>query len=206
MRQLELKIRKPFGMGMTSNRKKLLFCMLYLSLSASSCYIPNQLPGDSVLRYEIKGDQAYLSENYDEAEKHYKAAIRAAEKSGPKSCIVLIPMRSLAKVYSAQNRYAEAEEILRRRQYIVENVCAPDQDELWRVYDDLAIFYFYNRKPAEAKPYCQRVLAIKAKAFGETSNELLFSLELYAPLLRDNKEYTEADLLEKQAGSIRNSK
>ena len=58
--------------------------------------------------------EAYLQGDYTEAEKQFAAALKEAEQFAPKDPRLATGLNSLAEVYRAQGRYAEAEPLYKR--------------------------------------------------------------------------------------------
>ena len=147
------------------------------------------------VRHKNAGDEAYVRRNYSVAEREYQAALKKAERAGPNDVITMICLRSLAQVYVAQRRAAEAEAIYKKR---VELLTQSHKDPAYSstVYDDLATFYILGGRVAEAKPLYQQAIALTELAYGSEDPELTEKLEYYVGLLRA-KDY-EAEALELQ--------
>jgi tetratricopeptide (TPR) repeat protein len=93
-------------------------------------------------------------------------------------------LKDLAKVYSAQEKYEQAEVLLLRSLAIRENAYEPNHPRiatnlylLARVYDDQGAF-------EQAISYYQRALAIQQQALGEEHPETRATLEHFAELQR----------------------
>lgn len=155
--------------------------------------------------YQNAGDKAYIEGNYAEAEKQYTAALALAEEKGPENNLMIPGLHSLAKVYSAQKKDAQAEELLRRRLAIAEKADLEDPQYLAIIHDDLVLFYLLRNKYAEAEPLYRRALLIRENAFGPNDSRVVKSLEFYATLLRNINRYDEATELEMRANLIKSN-
>lgn len=149
------------------------------------------------------GDQAYQKKDYATAEKHYKLALSIAERDGPGRPDAIITLRSLGQLYDATDRFAEAEEVFKRRTKLGEGTWAKNAGMLSTVYDDLALFYLRHKRYEDAKPIYDRAIKIRRDAFGESSPEVVSSLKLYASLLRLGGQDGEANQMTERASAIK---
>ena len=60
-------------------------------------------------KYNGAGTEAYAQGRYAEAEKHWKAALKKAEKFGPNDSRLATSLNNLGMLYGAQSDYAKAE-------------------------------------------------------------------------------------------------
>src|SRR5688572_6302960 len=75
--------------------------------------------------YQKEGTQAFTRRRYDEAEVQWKAALALAERFGMQDPRLGTTLDSLAQLYVAQGRYAEAEPLYVRAQQVWEASWGP---------------------------------------------------------------------------------
>jgi tetratricopeptide (TPR) repeat protein len=107
----------------------------------------------------------YINDQYERAVLVAKKAIVAAEKEvGPNHPNVAECMDTLAFIYMAQGRYAEAESLYKRSLGMWEKVRGPDHPEIGYALNNLALSYFEQERYAEAEPLYKSSLAMWEKA------------------------------------------
>ncbi len=154
-------------------------------------------------KHEQDGYQAFYEGRYAEAEEHFKAALKEAEKSEPEDPLVARSLKNLALLYAVQRKYAEAEPLLKRSLAIWEKAQGPDGPNVASSLDSLAAFYLGQGKYAEAEPFLKRSLAIREKAQGPYGPDVARSREHYAALMHKMGRDAEAEGLEARAKAIR---
>jgi tetratricopeptide (TPR) repeat protein/CHAT domain-containing protein len=82
---------------------------------------------------------------------------------GPDRNDVAVALNDLAQLYWAQDRYAEAEPLLRRSLNIIERAQGPQDNNVAVALDSLANLYSAQGHYAEAEPLFRRSLAIREK-------------------------------------------
>lgn len=97
----------------------------------------------------------------------------AGAKSGEDSAEYATALTWLGWVYKQQQRYADAEPLLKQALAIRERVYGPDHPLVATSLNNLAGVYQYQDRGAEAEPLLVRVEAIRAKAVGRGMLEAL---------------------------------
>jgi len=149
------------------------------------------------------GLAAYQQGDYAEAEKHFAAALEAAEGYGEDDPRLGTSLNNLAGLYRAQGRYGEAEPLYQRSLAILEKALGPEHPDVAVSLNNLAELYRVQGRYGEAEPLYQRSLAIREKALGSEHPHVAASLENYAALLRAMARTTEAGEMEARAQAIR---
>jgi tetratricopeptide (TPR) repeat protein len=158
-----------------------------------------------ILEHRMAGDQAYMKDDYAEAEKQYKNALALAELYGPEEPLVLTNLYPLGMLYMTQKRDAEAEAVFRRRIKLAEKIKAQDPEGLASVYEELATLYLLRGRYSEAEPVYKRALALYQTAYGADSPKMAEPLKYYASLLRRINHNDEAADLDARAANISSS-
>ncbi len=149
------------------------------------------------------GKKAYSRAQYAEAENRFAAALREAEKFGPEDARLATSLNELGLVYSAQDKYAEAEPLFRRALAIREKALGPDHADVARTLNNLAALHRLQNQPAEAEPLIRRALGILEKALGPEHPEVAGTLNNLAGRYRDRGKFAEAEPLFKRSLAIR---
>ena len=140
---------------------------------------------------------------YSELEPILKQALDINERAlGPKDLEVAKSLTNLAGLYAYQQAYAKAEPLYQRSLAIREAALKPDDLLIARSLSDLASLYRSMGKPAEAIPLYKRAVAVWQTSHGEDP-QMLFLLDAYADLLRDENESRKADSIDALATKIR---
>jgi tetratricopeptide (TPR) repeat protein len=175
--------------------------LLLLLLSLTSCPL---LSEDTRIHHErTAGDQAFARNDLDGAERHYKVALDLSRRNGNENSNFILAAGDLARLYSAQKREPEAEELFRQRIPIADKVWAQDAKMRSSVYYDLALFYLSRHRYTEGKPVYDQLMPLREQAFGQNSAEVADTLELFAQLFRANDHPDEATSMGSQAKAIR---
>ncbi|MDA2916307.1 tetratricopeptide repeat protein, partial [Nitrospinae bacterium AH_259_B05_G02_I21] len=114
--------------------------------------------------------------------------------------------RTLAGLYRAQGKYAEAKPLYKRALAIREKVLGPDHPDVAEALYELARFYRAQGKYAEAEPLYKRALAIREKALGPDHPHhylIVTTLEELGHLYEKMGREDEAEPLYKRALAIR---
>jgi CHAT domain-containing protein/tetratricopeptide (TPR) repeat protein len=109
---------------------------------------------------------------------------------------------SLARLYRAQGRYAEAEPLCKRSLAITEKALGPDHPDVAQSLNNLALLYRAQGRYAEAEPLYKRALAIFEKALDPDHPFVGTSLNNLAALYENQGRYAEAELLYKRALAV----
>ena len=177
-----------------------LFLIMVLGL-LSAC---PSFDDDRQIRQERRaGDEAHVRGDNAVAERHYKRALELSKELGSDNANFVYSAGDLAKIYAADGRDAEAEELYLERLSIAERIWAHEPGSLGFVHDDLAMFYLFRDRYDQAHPLYLESLALKAKAFGENSSQLAQGLELYSALLKAKQHEQEGLEMEARAKAIR---
>jgi tetratricopeptide (TPR) repeat protein len=154
----------------------------------SPCIFGQDTPWDL---YIDEGNLAYSEQHFAEAEKQYLAAVKEAEKFGPQDSRLITSLDSLASVYEAQRRYAEAEPLYRRTLAIQENLLGLEHPDVADTLNNLAMIYKAQGKYPDAEPLYKHALAIREKALGPDHPELADSLDNLAMVYKAQWKYPE---------------
>ncbi|MHC4148316.1 MAG: tetratricopeptide repeat protein [Planctomycetota bacterium] len=119
-------------------------------------------------RYRDAARAAIQQGNYAEAVKQVKAALSAAETFGPNDPRLAETLDTLAFLYAAQGKYAEAEPLYKRALAIREKVLGPDHLKLAFTLTGYAAVLRKTGRATEAAKLEARAKAIAAKPFGVT--------------------------------------
>jgi tetratricopeptide (TPR) repeat protein len=91
-------------------------------------------------------------------------SLALAEKAGPNHQSVALALNNLAALYLYQDRYADAEPLLKRSVAVFEKALGPNHPEIADVIDNLAEMYKTQGRTADAEPLFKRSAAIRDKA------------------------------------------
>ena len=154
-------------------------------------------------KYNGAGMEAYAQGRYAEAEKHWKAALKKAEKFGPNDSRLATSLNNLALLYQAQGNYTEAELLFKRSLAISEKALGPEHPAVATNLNNLAGLYDAQGKYAQAEPLFRRALAIFEKALGPEHPAVATSLNNLGMLYGAQSDYAKAEPLNKRALAIR---
>src|SRR5437867_4639788 len=119
-------------------------------------------------QYQRAGIQAYKQGLYAEAEQQLTAALDEAERLGLPDQSLIVPLTTLALVYSAQDQPAKAEPLYQRLLILRETALGPDHLEVAACLDNLAEVYEAQGQYTQAEPFYQRALSIREKVLKPT--------------------------------------
>ena len=145
------------------------------------------------------GVQAYLQQDYPEAEKQFTAAAKEAEQLGPQDPRLATTLNSLAETHRAQGRFEEAETFHKRALSIREKALGPGHAATAQSLNNLAAIYKAQRRYAEAIPLLKRALEINEKLLGRDHPDLAPDLKSLAELYRLQGRDSEAETLERRS-------
>ena len=148
------------------------------------------------------GMKALQEGRYAEAEQHWTAALKEAEKFGGQDPRLATSLNNLAELYRVQGQYAEAEPLYRRALAIWEKALGPEHPDVAAGLNNLAELYRAQGQYAEAEPLFQRALAIWEKAHGPEHPDVAQSRNNLAALYGAQGRYAEAEPLYKRALAI----
>jgi tetratricopeptide (TPR) repeat protein len=111
------------------------------------------------------GKKAFRDGDYDEAEKHFSAALKLVELLGAENARVAATLNNIALVYKMQGRFGKAEICLRRALRIYE-AARPNHAHVATVMSNLAGLYHSQGKHAVAEPLRKRAQAILDAGIG----------------------------------------
>jgi tetratricopeptide (TPR) repeat protein len=106
---------------------QLLALSICISASTAAPKLPPQPPNHLALlsKHTSEGQSAYLSKQYDAAEKSYLEAAKVAEKYSPAALVVVLS--NLGSVYREEKKYVEAEETFKRAVTVAQRAGIKDQ-------------------------------------------------------------------------------
>lgn len=149
------------------------------------------------------GDMAMDRHNYSEAEKKYKAALRAAENLGIQDADVLATFRKLASALSAQRKYEEFESIFEKTLKLDMGSIATDghfsEEE---TLNQIAAGYLKEGKYDEAKEVYEHALKVLEKLRGPSSAVVARCLNDLAGVYANTDEWQKSENLLKRSLSI----
>jgi tetratricopeptide (TPR) repeat protein len=126
--------------------------------------------------------QARQAGNYDDAEKHFQAAIDEAERNGPDELRLASGLNSLALLYQAQERYADAERLFERGLALLEKKLGADHLDVATCLANLGMLQLRRKEWLKAEPTLQRALKIREKRLGDDHLDVANSLDDLAAL------------------------
>lgn len=121
---------------------------------------------------------------------------------GPNSINVVSPMRTIASIFEAQGRIAEAQKIRTEVMTIAQKAKGAESVEAAASLSDMAQFYSRQNKPSEAEPLFKRALAVTEKAEGPQHKDVAGVLFQLAEIYRSQKRYADAEQAYKRAVAI----
>ncbi len=109
------------------------------------------------------GKEALDQGRYAEAEKLLLAAVGEAESFGPQDVRLGASLNSLALLYNAQGKYAEAEPLFKRSLSIWEKALGPDHPNVATTLENYAGLLRETAREGEADKLEARAKAIRSK-------------------------------------------
>ena len=141
------------------------------------------------------GLQAFEQGRYSEAEQRLTEAVRQAESLGPLDYRLNVSLSTLAGMYRAQGKYAEAERFYRRALTVAEEALGPDHPDLAASLSNLALLYQDQKDYAQAEALFGRALDMSVRAVGPNHPNVALAYNNLAGLRRDQGNYSRAESL-----------
>ena len=129
----------------------------------------------------------------------------ASEGFGPNHAYTASTIVFLAQLYCGQDRFAEAEGLLKRALLNQEKAYGKNHGYVAMILDQLAEAYIGQNRYDEAEAVTKRSLAINEKGAGATTATMLSTLEVLADINYRQKRYREAESLMQRALGITRS-
>ena len=152
--------------------------------------------------YMAEGAKAYQDGQESNAEMFYLAALENLQNAGPEDPRLAATLNTLAVLYHAQKKYAQAEPLYQQVLKLLEQTVGPDHPTLATTLNNLAVVYEAQDKYTEAAPLYQRALALIERTLGPDHPNLAVALDNYADLLRKMQREAEAESAEARAKAI----
>src|SRR5262244_2565827 len=152
--------------------------------------------------YMAEGAKAYQDGQESNAEMFYLAALENLQNAGPEDPRLAATLNTLAVLYHAQKKYAQAEPLYQHVLKLLEQTVGPDHPTLATTLNNLAVVYEAQGKYTEAAPLYQRALALIESTLGPEHPNLAAALDNYADLLRKMQREAEAETAEARAKAI----
>lgn len=121
---------------------------------------------EAVEKVRLSGDEALRAGRYSDAEGAYRAALKDAERFGPENMVMASCYHDLAALYSAQEKFTEAEPLFRKAAHIWEVTRGPNHPNVATALHNLAGLLEATGRDAEAAPLEARVAAIRGASGG----------------------------------------
>lgn len=131
------------------------------------------------------GMSAYRENNYSDAEKQFKTALKEAEKFSIDDRRLTLTLGNLAELYRIQSKYSEATPYLKRLVTIDEEIWGPQHPNVAARLNNLAGNLRAQGMLAEAEPLYKRSLNIWEKRLGPDNPLVLFALKNYVDVLKE---------------------
>lgn len=158
--------------------------------------------GERWEHYMAEGVKAYQKGQETNAEMFYLAALEDVENAGPEDPRLAATLHTLAVLYHAQRKYAQAESFYNRVLKLLEQTIGPEHPTLATTLNNLAVVYEAQEQYEAAEPLYQRALALIERTLGPEHPNLAAALENYADLLRKMQRHEAAEPLESRAKAI----
>jgi tetratricopeptide (TPR) repeat protein len=152
--------------------------------------------------YMAEGAKAYQDGQESNAEMFYLAALENLQNAGPEDPRLAATLNTLAVLYHAQKKCAQAEPLYQQVLKLLEQTIGPDHPTLATTLNNLAVVTEAQDKYAEAAPLYQRALALMERTLGPDHPNLAVALDNYADLLRKMQREAEAEAAQIRAKAI----
>ena len=116
---------------------------------------------EAVEKLRLSGDKALLAEQYTDAEREYLMALKKAEQFGLENMMMASCYHDLAALYSAQEKFTEAEPLFRKAAQIWEVTRGPNDPYVATALNNLAGLLRAIDRAVEAALLEARVAAIR---------------------------------------------
>lgn len=146
-----------------------------------------------------------IADDYSQSETTYKRAIEIYENNPPPDILDLaLAYRGITNLYSQSlGRYADAEQILRRNQAMLEKAFGPRHQHTATALSDLGTLYYTQKRYADAQPLYERALAIDESARRSDSASLSTSLHNLALVYWKQYRIDDAERMFKRSLALR---
>lgn len=141
------------------------------------------------------GRTALQQENFSEAERHFEAALEAAERFPSGDPRLGKSYNNLAAVYYAQEDYERAEPLMRRALAQLRETIGPENTDVAQTMKNLAALYYLQGNRSEAEALLKQSLAILEKVHGPNHAFVATVLSNLAGLYQAEDRYLDAEPL-----------
>src|SRR3990172_3022146 len=142
-------------------------------------------------------------DQYDDAERMFRAALAETEKLGVEDERAATTYSNLGSVCQKLARYAEAEQHYQRAVEIYEKVLGSRHRKVAVALDNLASLYAAQKRYPDAESYGQRALGIMERAAGKNDPQVALIVEGLGELNMLQGRYGVAEMLYRRALDIR---
>lgn len=163
-----------------------------------------------------RGNEAYASKGYTEAELKFAAALRIAEKWSSAEALAGLSkeqqdviaerlaksLNNMAALYHTQGKYKMAEDLYDRCLDVKIKLYGEDDLEVALNLHNLALVHCAKARWNMAEPLLTRAIEIREKLLGESHPDLAPILFNYALMLRRMKRMEEATQVEQRAKAL----
>ena len=152
------------------------------------------------------GKKAYAQRQYDEAQKQFELAVKAAETFGEKDTRLAAALDHLGTVHSVKREFTTAEPLFKRAIQIIENAYDEGHPDLIGTLQSLATLYRATNKLDDAQALYERTLTICEAAFGKEDERVATALHNLAALHGMRNQYAKSLEYLERALAIREAK
>lgn len=154
----------------------LLLCPAALSVQDTLWKIYMEAGGKAFTDAAARTDEKERKELYTVAEKKFTLARKEAEKLGAQDVRLAATLSKLALVYITQDKYTEADPVVRQAQSIWESNSKSDTIDATKLLDEVADLYYQKGKFVEAERVYAQELALREAKPKKDETELVDSL------------------------------
>ena len=141
------------------------------------------------------GRTALQQKNFSDAERHFEAALEAAERFPSGDSRLGKSYNNLAAVYYAQEDYERAEPLMRRALAQLRETIGPENTDVAQTMKNLAALYYLQGNRSEAEALLKQSLAILEKVHGPNHAFVATVLSNLAGLYQAEDRYLDAEPL-----------
>jgi tetratricopeptide (TPR) repeat protein len=141
------------------------------------------------------GRTALQQKNFSEAERHFEAALEAAERFPSGDARLGKSYNNLAAVYYAQEDYERAEPLMRRALAQLREAIGPENTDVAQTMKNLAALYYLQGNRSEAEALLKQSLTILEKVHGPNHAFVATVLSNLAGLYQAEDRYQDAEPL-----------
>src|SRR5262247_1479055 len=113
-----------------------------------------------LVHYMAEGAKAYQNGQETNAEMFYLAALEDVQNAGPEDPRLAATLNTLAVLYHAQRKYAQAESLYQRVLKLLEQTIGSDHPTIATTLNNLAVVYEAQNKYGAAEPLYQHALTL----------------------------------------------